>query len=180
MECLVEATIEGLQYALSIGALSSVDLTIKYLRRVATYDTRGPCLNSIVLFNPNVFDEAAASDARRAAGQLRGPLDGIPYTLKDSMKYKGMTCASGSPALEHFVANDDAFVAEQLRDAGAILIGKTNTPPMMASGMHRVSARLPQKDCRTRRLICGDAQGLFGRAESPYNLDYLTAAVSNR
>ncbi|KAK4544090.1 hypothetical protein LTR36_004588 [Oleoguttula mirabilis] len=155
---LVEASIADLQAALSSQDITSVELVAKYLLRIATYDSRGPCLNSIVVFNPDVFDEAAASDGRRAAGQLRGPLDGIPYTLKDSMKYKGMTCATGSPAFEHLVANEDSFVAEQLRKAGAVCIGRTNTPPMMASGMHR---------------------GLYGRAESPYNLDYLTAAFSS-
>lgn len=74
------------------------------------------------------------------------------------MKYKGMTCSSGSPAFANLIANEDSFVAEQLRKAGAVCIGTTNTPPMMASGMHR---------------------GLYGRAESPYNLDYLTAAFSS-
>ena len=74
------------------------------------------------------------------------------------MKYKGMTCATGSPAIVDLVANEDSFVAEQLRKAGAVLIGRTNTPPFMASGMHR---------------------GAYGRAESPYNLDYLTAAFSS-
>lgn len=135
-----------------------MDLVAKYLHRIATYDIRGPCLNSIPILNPDVFDEAAASDARHAANQSLGPLDGIPYTIKDSMKYKGMTCSSGSPALVHLVANEDSFVAERLRAAGAICIGRTNTPPMMASGMHR---------------------GVHGRAESPYNLEYLTAAFSS-
>jgi Asp-tRNA(Asn)/Glu-tRNA(Gln) amidotransferase A subunit family amidase len=74
------------------------------------------------------------------------------------MKYRGMTCSSGSPAFANLVANEDSFVAEQLRKAGAVCIGSTNTPPMMASGMHR---------------------GLYGRAESPYNLEYLTAAFSS-
>ncbi|KAK4498959.1 hypothetical protein PRZ48_009470 [Zasmidium cellare] len=155
---LVEATITDLQQALSSGSITSVSLVTKYLLRIATYDTRGPCLNSIPILNPHVFEEAAASDARRAATKLLGPLDGIPYTLKDSMKYKGMTCSTGSPALEHLVANEDSFVAEQLRKAGAVCIGRTNTPPMMASGMHR---------------------GVHGRAESPYNLGYLTAAFSS-
>ncbi|KAK5117885.1 hypothetical protein LTR85_008659 [Meristemomyces frigidus] len=155
---LVEASIADLQRALSSRAITSVELVAKYLLRIATYDSRGPCLNSIVIFNPDVFDEAAASDARRDAGHLCGPLDGIPYTIKDSMKYQGMTCATGSPAFEHLVANEDSFVAEQLRKAGAVCIGRTNTPPMMASGMHR---------------------GLYGRAESPYNLEYLTAAFSS-
>lgn len=74
------------------------------------------------------------------------------------MKYKGMACSSGSPAFANLVAQEDSFVAEQLRKAGAVCIGSTNTPPMMASGMHR---------------------GFYGRAESPYNLEYLTAAFSS-
>ena len=124
--------------------------------RVFTYDSRGPFLNSIPILNPDIFNEAAASDARRRAGESRGPLDGIPYTLKDSMKYDGMTCATASPAVRDLVANGDAFVAEQLRKAGAVCVGRTNTPPFMASGMHR---------------------GLYGRAGSPYNLDYLTGTT---
>lgn len=155
---IVEASISDLQDALSTGKLTAVDLLAQCLLRVFTYDCRGPCLNSIPILNPDAFNEAAASDARRRAGKLLGPLDGIPYTTKDSFKYKGMTCASGSPALKDFVANEDAFVNEQLRKGGAVLIGRTNTPPMMASGMHR---------------------GLHGRAESPYNLEYLTAAFSS-
>lgn len=111
-------------------------------------------MNSIPILNPDIYKEAAASDARRRTGKALGPLDGIPYTIKDSMKYAGMTCATGSPAVKDLVANEDSFVAEQLRKAGAVCIGRTNTPPFMASGMHR---------------------GLHGRAESPYNLEYLTA-----
>ncbi|KAK3050259.1 hypothetical protein LTS18_012608, partial [Coniosporium uncinatum] len=162
---LVEASISELQHALSSGHTTSVDLVARYLHRIALYDRReikqGPlseALNSIPILNPAVFDEATASDARRAKDQSRGPLEGIPYTIKDSMMYAGMTCASASPAFENLVAKDDCFVATQLRAAGAVCMGRTNTPPMMASGMHR---------------------GLFGRAESPYNLEYLTAAFSS-
>jgi Asp-tRNA(Asn)/Glu-tRNA(Gln) amidotransferase A subunit family amidase len=155
---IVEASIADLQDALTAGTITSVDLVAKYLLRIHTYDFRGPCLNSIVKLNPEAFREAEASDQRRANGNARGPLEGIPYTLKDSMKYKGMTCSSGSPAFANLIAREDSFVAEQLRKAGAVCMGSTNTPPMMASGMHR---------------------GLYGRAESPYNLEYLTAAFSS-
>lgn len=155
---IAEASISDLQDTLASQTITSVELVAKYLLRIHTYDFRGPCLNSIVKLNPNVFREAEASDERRVHGKSRGPLDGIPYTLKDSMKYKGLTCSSGSPAFANLVANEDSFVAEQLRAAGAVCIGTTNTPPMMASGMHR---------------------GLYGRAESPYNLEYLTAAFSS-
>lgn len=154
----MEAELLDLQYALSNGAITSVELVNRYLQRIWLYDARGPCLNSIPILNTDVFDEAFAADRRRAEGKSRGPLDGIPYTIKDSMLYAGMTCASGSPAFTGLTAQKDCFVASQLRNAGAICIGRTNTPPMMASGMHR---------------------GIYGRAESPYNLDYLTAAFSS-
>ncbi|KXT07621.1 hypothetical protein AC578_10147 [Pseudocercospora eumusae] len=95
--------------SISTGSITSVELVARYLQRIATYDARGPCLNSIPILHEDVFDQAAASDARRATGTLLGALDGIPYTLKYSMKYKGMTCSSGSPALEHVVANEDSL-----------------------------------------------------------------------
>lgn len=157
-QSIVEASIADLQHALATRSITAVELLAKYLLRIFTYDCRGPCLNSIPILNPDAFEEAAASDERRRSGRTFGPLDGIPYTIKDSMMYKGMTCATGSPAFKDLVANKDSFVAEQLRKAGTICVGRTNTPPMMASGMHR---------------------GLHGRAESPYNLEYLTAAFSS-
>ena len=128
----------------------------KYLIRIFTYDSRGPCLNSIPIINEQVFDEATRSDERRRKGESLGPLDGIPYTIKDSMMYKGHTCSAGSPAFDSLLAGQDSFIAEKLRAAGAVCIGRTNTPPMMASGMHR---------------------GVLGRAESPYNLDYLDSSI---
>lgn len=155
---IVEASISDLQRALSTRSITAVELLAKYLLRIFTYDCRGPCLNSIPILNPNAFEEAAASDERRRSGRVLGPLEGIPYTIKASMKYKGMACDAGSPAFKDLIANEDSFVAEKLREAGAVNVGRTNTPPMMASGMHR---------------------GLHGRAESPYNLDFLTAAFSS-
>ena len=143
---------------MSSGSISCTELCALYLHRISAFDTRGPFLNSVPRLNPNVFAEAAASDTRRAAHRELGPLDGIPYTLKDSFKYTGMTVASGSPAFFDLRPNEDAHIARQLKEAGAVLIGKTNMPPMAAGGMQR---------------------GLYGRAESPYNLEYLTAAFSS-
>ena len=107
------------------------------------------------VLNPDLFAEAAASDQRRAAGKTLGPLDGIPYTAKDSYKVRGLTVASGSPAFVDLVANEDAFTIARLRAAGAVLIGLTNMPPMANGGMER---------------------GIYGRAESPYDADFLTSA----
>jgi Asp-tRNA(Asn)/Glu-tRNA(Gln) amidotransferase A subunit family amidase len=152
---LVGASIDDIQDALSSGALTSVELVALYLRRIARYDCQGPALNSIPVLNTDVFQEAAASDDRRRRGKPLHQLEGIPYTVKDSYKVKGMTAACGSPAFKELVANEDAFTVAAIRAEGGILIGRTNMPPMAYGGMQR---------------------GIYGRAESPYNPAYLSAA----
>ncbi|KIW90991.1 uncharacterized protein Z519_08774 [Cladophialophora bantiana CBS 173.52] len=155
---IVDATITDLQRALSCGKLTSVDLVAKYLLRISAYDCRNTVLNSIPLINENVFEEAAAADDRRAAGQGYSTLEGIPFTVKDSYKVRRMTVASGSEAFENLIANEDAFTVRALREAGAVLLGRTNMCPMAYGGMLR---------------------GVYGRAESPYNKNYLPAAFGS-
>ena len=152
---VVEKTIAELRAALESGETTSVALVQAYLRRIDAYDRGGIRLNSVVEVNPHALSEAQESDRRRAAGQSRGPLEGIPFTAKDSYMVKGMTVANGSPAFEGLVATRDAFSISALRAAGCVFVGLTNMPPMANGGMQR---------------------GLYGRAESPYNADYLTSA----
>lgn len=154
---IFEASIEDHRKALDSGLVTSVELAVMYLIRIATYDVQGG-LNAFTMINPQVLEEAQASDDHRAVGLPSRPLEGIPYTLKDSYKYAGLPTTNGSPALEGLVTRDDSYVAAKLRGAGAIMLGKTNMPPMAAGGMQR---------------------GLYGRAESPYNSTYLTAAFSS-
>lgn len=85
-------------------------------------------MNSISVINESILSDAAKSDERRANGEPRGLLEGISFTVKNSFKVKGMTAASGSPAFKGLVANEDAFTVRML-EAGAILIGKTNSHP---------------------------------------------------
>ena len=157
---VVEASIAELRAALESGAVTSVQLVEAYQARIAAYDGPGTetKLNAVVVPNPDALAEAAASDARRAAGELLGPLDGIPYTAKDSYLHTGLTAASGSHAFEHLVAQRDAFTIERLRAGGAICLGLTNMPPMANGGMQR---------------------GVYGRAESPYNAEWLTSAFGS-
>ncbi|KIV88153.1 hypothetical protein PV10_09077 [Exophiala mesophila] len=155
---VVESSISTLCRALETGRVTSVDLVTQYLHRISRYDCRGPSLNSIPILNPHVYHEALASDKRRAEGRLLGPLDGIPMTVKDSYMVRGMTLASGSPAFQDLMATQDAFVVEKLRHQGAVLLGKTNMPAVAYGGMQR---------------------GVYGRAENPYNLDYLAAAFAS-
>ena len=157
---VTEVSIAQLRAALEAGQTTAVELVQAYLARIDAYD--GPqtatALNAVVVRNPDALIEAQASDARRAKGQTLGPLDGIPYTAKDSYLVKGLTAASGSPAFAKLVAQRDAFTIERLRAGGAICLGKTNMPPMANGGMQR---------------------GVYGRAESPYNADYLTAPFAS-
>ncbi|MFJ7243040.1 amidase [Kitasatospora sp. NPDC098652] len=157
---VVETGIADLRAALEKGETTSVGLLDAYLARIEAYDRPGTAtaLNSLVVMNPEARAEAEASDARRAQGRTLGPLDGIPYTAKDSYLAKGLTAAAGSPAFEHLVAQRDAFAIERLRAAGAVLIGLTNMPPMANGGMQR---------------------GVYGRAESPYSADWLTSAYGS-
>jgi amidase len=157
---VTEVSIAQLRAALESGQTTAVELVKAYLARIDAYD--GPqtatALNAVVVRNPQALEEARASDARRAKGETLGPLDGIPYTAKDSYLVKGLTAASGSPAFAKLVACRDAFTIERLRAGGAICLGKTNMPPMANGGMQR---------------------GVYGRAESPYNADYLTAPFAS-
>ncbi|WGD36582.1 amidase [Lysinibacter sp. HNR] len=155
---VVEASIQQLREALNEGVVTSEQLVQAYLKRIAAYDFSGIRLNSLVVMNSDVLNEARASDKRRASGLTRGPLEGIPYTAKNSYLVRGLTAAAGSPAFKNLVAQRDAYTIERLREAGAILIGLTNMPPMANGGMQR---------------------GLYGRAESPYNAEYLTAAFGS-
>jgi amidase len=155
---VVEATIAQLRAALEAGRTTSVEITRAYLARIAAYDHAGPRLNSVPVLNPDALTEAAASDARRAAGAPLSPLDGIPYTAKESFMAAGLTVSAGSPAFADLVATRDAASIGLLRAGGAVLVGLTTMPPMANGGMQR---------------------GLRGRAESPYNPDYLTSAFGS-
>lgn len=157
---VTEVSIAELRDALESGRTTAVELVKAYLARIDAYDGADTptALNAVVVRNPDALAEAEASDARRARGETLGPLDGIPYTAKDSYLVKGLTAASGSPAFKDLVAYRDAFTIERLRAAGAICLGKTNMPPMANGGMQR---------------------GVYGRAESPYNAAYLTAPFAS-
>ena len=157
---VTEASIRELRGALEAGRTTAVELVQAYLARIDAYDgcDTVTALNAVVVRNPDALEEARQSDARRARGETLGPLDGIPYTAKDSYLVKGLTAASGSPAFKDLVAYRDAFTIERLRAAGAICLGKTNMPPMANGGMQR---------------------GVYGRAESPYNADYLPAPFAS-
>jgi amidase len=124
---LDEITIDGLQNALATGQYSSRSLTEKYLARIHEIDKSGPMLNAVIELNPGALDIADSLDQERKTKGARGPLHGIPLLIKDNIDTSDlMHTTAGSLALVNSRPRNDAFVAAQLRKAGAVILGKTN------------------------------------------------------
>jgi len=123
---LASATIADINEAFDAGALNSERLVELSLARIAAYDEAGPKLNAIMLLNPNAIETARALDAERLAKGRRSPLHGIPVVLKDNFDTSDMPTTAGSFMLKGSMPPDDAFLVQQLRDAGAIILAKLN------------------------------------------------------
>jgi amidase len=126
-DALFEKSIAELAAAMQGGSLTSRALTARYLARIETMDKRGPAVNAIIEINPDALAIADQRDAERKAGKSRGPLHGIPIVIKDNIDTADrMRTTAGSLALASSTPPRDAFIAERLRAAGAVLLGKTN------------------------------------------------------
>ncbi len=122
-----EVTVADLQRMMESGEHSARSITEAYLARIEALDRQGPELRSMIEINPDALEIADGLDAERQAGEVRGPLHGIPVALKDNLDtHDRMTTTAGSLALEGSIPPQDSFVAERLRAAGAILLGKLN------------------------------------------------------
>lgn len=122
-----ELTISELQQQMAAGQLTARQLTEAYLARIAGLDQAGPRLNSVIETNPDAVEIADRLDRERAAGQVRGPLHGIPILIKDNIDTADhMQTTAGSLALAGSLASRDAAIVARLRRAGAIILGKTN------------------------------------------------------
>ncbi|GGY01417.1 amidase [Streptomyces hiroshimensis] len=120
---LETVTIPELQARMADGSLTSSALTAAYLQRIETVD---PKINAVLRTDPTALRQAAASDIRHRHGRARGPLDGIPVLLKDNVNTRGMPTTAGSLALAGSPPDTDAALVTRLRDAGAVILGKTN------------------------------------------------------
>ncbi len=124
---LDETDISVLQEKMAAGTYTAEKLTDLYLTRIRDIDHAGPSLHSVIEINPDAIADARALDAERKNGKTRGPLHGIPVLLKDNIDTAGkMQTTAGSLALEGHIAATDAFLVKRLRDAGAVILGKTN------------------------------------------------------
>jgi amidase len=119
---VVEATIPDMQRAMKDHRVTSHELVVQYLTRIALYEKR---INAAITINPRALEEADARDAERTAGHVRGPLHGIPIALKDNIHTTDMPTTGGALAFATFVPPYDATLTRNLRDAGAVIIAKT-------------------------------------------------------
>lgn len=124
---LNEVTIDELQQKMQSGDMTSKSITQWYSKRIEDIDKAGPKINSVIEINPDAVAIASTMDAERKAGKVRGPMHGIPVLIKDNIDTgdKMMTTA-GSLALVGNKAGKDAFIIKPLRNAGAVILGKTN------------------------------------------------------
>lgn len=136
---VAEATIEQLQAAMAAGRATSASITAAYLARIEAYDQAGPRLNAMIRLNPNALAEAEVLDRERAAGRVRGPLHGVPVILKDNYDAVGLPTSAGALALATAFPRDDAFQVRRLREAGAVILGKSNLHEL-ASGITTISS----------------------------------------
>lgn len=124
---LNEITVDTLQQKMAAGTYSSVSITQKYLDRIKAIDQQGHHLSAVIELNPDALSIAAAMDAERKNGKVRGPMHGIPVLIKDNIDSGDkMQTTAGALAMEGHIAKKDAFIISRLRESGAVLLGKTN------------------------------------------------------
>lgn len=153
-----EQSIVDLQAALAANRVTSRGLVDSYLARIAAYDQAGPRLNAIVVINPRAREEADVLDRERTERKLRGPLHGIPVLIKDNYDTADMPTSGGALGLAMLQPGADAFQVKKLKDAGAIILGKTT--------MHELAAGITTISSYT------------GQTRNPYGLDRVPGGSS--
>jgi amidase len=162
---LEEATIATLQQRMAAGQDTARSLAEQYLARIDAIDRRGPALHAVIETNPDALTIADRLDAERRGGRTRGPLHGIPVLLKDNIATAdGMMTTAGSLALAGARPPGDAFIVSRLREAGAVILGKTNLSEWA--------------NFRSTHSTSGWS-GRGGLAKNPYALDRNTSGSSS-
>ena len=162
---VVELSAAEAQSRMTAGTLTSRALTQAYLDRIAEVDDAGPRLNAVIEINPEALAQAEALDAERSAGKVRGPLHGLPVLLKDNIDVAGMVNSAGSLAMADHRPKQDAFIAERLRNAGAVVLGKTNLSEWANFRSTRSSSGWSSRGGQTKnpyvldRNPCGSSSG---------------------
>jgi Asp-tRNA(Asn)/Glu-tRNA(Gln) amidotransferase A subunit family amidase len=155
-----EATIADIRAALEARQVTCRQLVQMYLDRIAAYDKKGPALNAIIMINPNVLSAADALDAKFARSGFAGPLHCVPLIVKDNFNTADMPTTAGSLSLKGLIPASDAFQIRKLREAGALVLAKSNMAEFAWSPFETVGSLLP------------------GYTRNPYALDRVPAGSS--
>ena len=155
-----ELTIDQIHSMMDSGEVTAEQLVINYLQRIEAYDKSGPYINSIITINPDALERARELDIEFQEEGLSGPLHGIPVVVKDNYDTYDLPTTNGTLALKGYIPPDDAFQVQKLREAGAIILAKTNLAEFASSGAFTVSSVLP------------------GYTRNPYDLKRVTAGSS--
>ena len=157
---VVEATIAQVHDAMKMGRLTCRELVDAYRKRIEAFDKNGPGLNSIVVVNPDVEKQAAELDRRFAQSGLTGSLHCVPVIVKDNFETKGLQTSDGALAFAGFLPDKDAFEVQRVKEAGALVLAKSNMAEWAFSPYETVNSILP------------------GYTRNPYALDRVTAGSS--
>jgi amidase len=157
---VTETTIADVHAAMRAGTLTCRALVSAYLDRIAAYDKNGPALNAIVVVNPAALAAADSLDRRAALGALVGPLHCVPMIVKDNFETDDLPTTAGSLSLQGMIPRRDAYMVRRLREAGAIVLAKSNMAEFAFTPYETVSSILP------------------GYTKNPYALDRVTAGSS--
>jgi Asp-tRNA(Asn)/Glu-tRNA(Gln) amidotransferase A subunit family amidase len=179
---LEETTIAAAHGAMKEGALTCRALVEQYLRRIAAYDKNGPGLNALVLTNPRALAEADALDARFTRGGPSGPLHCVPMIVKDNFETIGLQSANGSLALEGFVSAKDAFQVKRVKEAGAIVLAKSNMAEWAFSPYETISSILPgysRNPYSPERVTAGSSGGTAAAVAANFGLIGLGSDTGN-
>ncbi|MEP6730304.1 MAG: amidase family protein, partial [bacterium] len=157
---VTETTIADIHAAMRAGTLSCRELVNAYLQRIAAYDKNGPSINAIIVVNPNALVVADSLDRRMANRGMVGALHCIPMIVKDNFETTDLPTTAGSLSLQGMIPRQDAFMVRRIREAGAIVLAKSNMAEFAFTPFETVSSILP------------------GYTKNPYALDRVTAGSS--
>jgi Asp-tRNA(Asn)/Glu-tRNA(Gln) amidotransferase A subunit family amidase len=159
---VTETTIADLHASMRAGSLTCHDVVSAYLERIAAYDKSGPAINALIVVNPNALAVADSLDRRAASngGRLTGPLHCIPIIVKDNFETTDLPTTAGSLSLQGMIPHRDAYLVRRIREAGAIVLAKSNMAEFAFTPFETVSSILP------------------GYTKNPYALDRVTAGSS--
>src|SRR5215831_5920973 len=155
-----EKTIAQIHAALRARQVTCRGLVEAYLARISAYDQKGPTINAVVLLNPEALKTADELDARMKAGAAMRPLECVPVVVKDNYETKGLRTTAGSQSLANFIPTRDAFVVRKIREAGAIVLLKSNMAEFAFTPLETVGSIQP------------------GYTFNPYALNHTTAGSS--